>query len=385
MPSSDKILATTQRFNEDHCNLINDIVRNVSPSTAGFSDVLRPIADIGNLQSGERHVIAALRYASPDLSTQHAVEEAEVEDLAYQASIYKRRELFGLVQAVKARHETLDDEDNMLLEKSLLSFAKSGFGRVNAEQSQEWHNTMLEIEKLCTEFNRNIREYEDGLNFTLDELSGISASDLGRFTRAGDGIYYVPIRRNELLTVLRFAPLSDTRMRMQRAWGEHLGENIQLFKQATILRDRNARLLGYGSHAESVIPDRMASSVQWVEQLLQDLAKQLEGIEREELAAIRMKKRQHLSMTLDPGPSIEHIQVEPWDVLYYRRMLEDDLAIDQIKEYFPLVHTYHAMLGLFATYFQIRFEKVSQEDLPEHVWADDVSVCAVWDDGTDSD
>lgn len=386
LPSGETIVTTIQRLNEEHNDLINNIVKNVDSPSANFQNVLKPIADIENSQSGERHVIAALRYASPHLSTQHAVEEAERLDVTYQAMMDERRDLFDLVQAVKTRGDDLDNEDSRLLVKFLLRFTKCGFGKLDAEELQEYLELTSKLEEVCTEFNRNIREYQGGLYFSRDELSGISTSYLAYFKPVENGKLYIPLRRRELLTVLRYASSSDTRKRMQSAWGEHLSENIPLFKQATLLRDRQARLLGYRSHAEAVLSDRMAPSIEWVEKLLDDLARHLAPVGQKELTDVRRKKKQHLSPILKPSAALQDVEVEPWDVLYYRRMLEDDQEIDhnRIKEYFPLIHTFNAMLQLFETYLQLQFEQVSTEESSCHTWNEGVSVWSVWDERSES-
>lgn len=61
----------------EHHRTIDAIVNGVKASDATFFNVLLPIATLENKQSGERATISALRYASPDAETQHAVEGAE--------------------------------------------------------------------------------------------------------------------------------------------------------------------------------------------------------------------------------------------------------------------------------------------------------------------
>lgn len=77
------ILPTAQRLVMEHHRTIDAIVNSVKPSDATFVNVLLPIAKLENKQSGERAIISALRYASPDAETQRAVEEAEKLGLEY--------------------------------------------------------------------------------------------------------------------------------------------------------------------------------------------------------------------------------------------------------------------------------------------------------------
>ncbi|KAK8932403.1 hypothetical protein VCV18_000939 [Metarhizium anisopliae] len=67
----------------EHHRTIDAIANSVKPSDATFVNVLLPIAKLENKQSGERAIISALRYASPDAETQRAVEEAEKLGLEY--------------------------------------------------------------------------------------------------------------------------------------------------------------------------------------------------------------------------------------------------------------------------------------------------------------
>ncbi|OAQ57440.1 peptidase family M3 [Pochonia chlamydosporia 170] len=382
IPNLAHIINIARRHVADHRNVIDTIMTEVTIVTARFSNVMGPIAEVENTQSGEKAVIAALRFAAMEKAMQHAVEEAEKIWLEYNAEVDKNTTLFNLLWAVKGKNEELDSESQRLLNRFLMRYTDCGHGSLDNDGIQEWHSTNQEIEKLCTQFNRNLREFDGntcGIFFTDDELEGIPQYELEDCQIGLDGKRRMPLRWDQYVSVLRFARNSETRKRFQLAWGQRLPENIYLFKRIVLLRHKNARLRGYKTHAASRLPYRMAVSTEWVDSLLEELSVAMiaEGKKRFELIE-RTKTR-----NTPTNDITESHNMKSWDVAYYNRILNEESASvnqEKIMEYFPFHHTFKTLLELFATYLQLRFEKLPAEQLDGHIWCPDVEVWRLWDE-----
>lgn len=166
--------------------------------------------------------------------------------------------------------------------------------------------------------------------------------------------------------------------------------NVEIFKETIVLRDEAARLLGYNSHAEFRLEDKMAKTPKTVNDFLGDLRTKLAPGGQKELKALLDLKKADLKDS--PYTSYEDGKYYLWDHRYYDRvMLERDFSLDQekIAEYFPLDSTILGMLGIFEELFGMVFVKLEGADRDavsptgkgnDIVWHEDVQVFSVWDD-----
>ena len=93
------------------------LVSDVTPEQATFKSVLLPIALDDNKMAIESHIIGFYQAVSTDKALRDASTEAEklLDDFSIESSM--REDVFGLVDAVLQKKETLDAESQRLLEK----------------------------------------------------------------------------------------------------------------------------------------------------------------------------------------------------------------------------------------------------------------------------
>jgi len=166
--------------------------------------------------------------------------------------------------------------------------------------------------------------------------------------------------------------------------------NVQLFREAIILRDEAARILGYPNHATFRIEDKMAKTPKTVDDFLGDLRERLSPGGKTEIGKLQELKKSDLK---DRGQEKEddgHYYL--WDNRFYDTlMLEKQYSLDQeaIAEYFPLETTIRGMLRIFEELFGLAFVEITGADRDklsetgkgdDIVWHPDVQVFSVWDD-----
>jgi len=76
------------------------------------------------------------------------------------------------------------------------------------------------------------------------------------------------------------------RRKMQSAW-TNVPENISRFRQTILLRDENARRIGYANHADYRLGDRMINSIPDVRDMLQDIGESVQPLNEQLLAELR--------------------------------------------------------------------------------------------------
>lgn len=170
-------------------------------------------------------------------------------------------------------------------------------------------------------------------------------------------------------------------------------QNVPLFKEAILLRDEAARLLGYPDHASFRIEEKMAKTPQTVFDFLGDLRTRLTpGGLKEIEHLLELKKKDHEARNL-PFDGNYYL----WDHRFYDRlMVEQEYSIDEnaIAEYFPLKSTVAGMLRIFEQLFGLVFVELTPEDrkrisptgkAEDISWHEDVIIFSVWDDASEGD
>jgi metallopeptidase MepB len=163
--------------------------------------------------------------------------------------------------------------------------------------------------------------------------------------------------------------------------------NVPLLKDAVVLRDEAARLLGYPNHAAFVLEDRMAHDVATVNSFLSDLRSKLKQKGAAEASHLGELKKADVNAKNDSSDS----NVFYWDKAYYERILiQNEYNVDQrkVSEYFPLQHTVAAMLQVYEELFGMVFVELKGAERDalsptgkggDIVWHEDVIMFSVWD------
>ena len=165
---------------------------------------------------------------------------------------------------------------------------------------------------------------------------------------------------------------------------------MPLFREAIVLRDEAARLLGYPDHASFEIEDKMAKTPKKVLGFLRNLRTQLTPSGVKEIEHLKDLKKEDLkSRGLELSYDGNYYL---WDhPFYHRLMVENEYSIEEqkIAEYFSLLPTIEGMLKIFGDLFGLLFfliEGVERDKISETgkgtdiVWHEDVKVFSVWDD-----
>lgn len=365
-----EIVPTIKRLLASESSLLDSLTTTIPPSEATYANVILPIQQSQDATQGAAGVYAMLRYSGPDASTQAAVAEAQRLWAEAGAEQVKRRDVYALVQAVRDQNEDLDGEGRRVLEDMWLEFRHAGHGALDQEGVGTYLARRTRIEELKREFQANLAKDHGGLWFEEEELSGVPEAECSRWRREA-GRVFVKLDRAGYDAVLSRADDPATRKRMHLAYEDRLRENVPLYKEMLLLRDENARVLGYDDHAALRIRRRTAPSTVWVGEFLARLSEQLLPHGKKEVAQLAALKKRH---TGEEG-------IMAWDYYYYARLLEEEAAVDQdlVSEYFPLRHTLQAMLDLFRAFLGLEFAPVPRGELEGKIWAEEVEVWAVWE------
>lgn len=382
MLAVDEVVPTMQRIILDREAVRNLVASKVTPETATFDNVIQPWLEDEDRNQGIEAVIDMYRYAGPDQQSRDAAEEATKLMAECTARLALRRDLYLLIKAVADNDDFPNEECKKAVRDMLREFTNVGHGKLSSDQIDTLLGTRKEIDRLCQVFNRNLRENTEGAWFTPLELQGVSLEEIQRLTdKDKDHVFMDFGKRADRLLVLRHAHCPVTRKKLYIGNEQKLSENSALFKNVVLLRDDNARILGFKSYAEFKLQERIATSTEWVDDMLMRMREQLLPIGQGVMEELKALKRTHLATDPHPGDD----EIFPWDFHYYMRMLQEDKRVDQelISEYFPLHNTVLRMLGLFESFLQLRFLPVAPRELAGRTWHDNVEAWSVWDNRTE--
>ncbi len=301
---------------------------------------------------------------------------------AHYDQIEMNKTLFDRIQKVYANRDRLglDAEDQRLLSETHKSFVRSGVNlpderkkrlkAINkrlATLSQQFDDNLLAE---TNDFDLYVTEEKD-LGDLPDNFKEAAAEEAKKRGHASGWSF--TLQRPSMYPFLDYSPNRAMRKKIldgyaQRANNDNEHDNKAVIEEMVRLRTERAQLLGYASHAEYVLADRMAERPQRVYDLLDKIWKPaLETAERDrDLLAARMKA-DGIDGTF--GAS---------DWRYYVRKIREEkynFDEDQTRPYFEANAVRDGALALATRLFGLSFKK--RDDIA--TWHEDQQVYEVLD------
>lgn len=371
----------------------------VTPEAATFSNALLPLAQDENIMALESHILGFYQSVSSDSKLRDASSEAEklLDDFSIETSM--REDLYRLVDAAlrkvdaDGRDKDLDPESRRLLEKEHKDYIRNGLGLPAGPTRDRFKEIKKRLSQLSIEFQKILNEENGGLWFTSEELNGVPEDVLSRLQKGEEGSenqgkLRLSFKYPDLFPTLKYATNVHTRRSLLIANENKCNQNVPLFKEAMVLRDEAARLLGYPNHAAFRIEDKMAKTPETVDTFLGGLRSKLADGGLSEIEVLKKLKKEDVESRGEKFDGHYYL----WDHRFYDRlMLERQYSLDhqEIAEYFPLQTTIRGMLEIFEELFGLVFVEITGEERDkvtptgkgdDIVWHEDVQVFSVWDE-----
>ncbi|KAI0161064.1 Metalloprotease [Hypoxylon sp. FL1284] len=398
--TKESIVSDAKAVCDNTRSLLDKIVAEVSADKATFASTLAPLAEDENQSQLSTRILGFYQYVSANADLRNASTEAETLMDEFGIECNMREDVYKLVdaafQAQKSKEPNLDAESLRLLEKERKGYIRYGLGIPQGPQRDRFKEIKKRLSQIGIEFQKNLNEENEGLWFTKEELDGVPDDVVGgleKGTGENEGKLKLSFKYPDLFPTLKFAKNPDTRRKVFVANENKINQNVPLFREAVLLRDEAARLLGYPNHAAFRIEEKMAKEPATVTTFLSDLRTRLtEGGKKETAHLLELKKKDEESRGLKPDGNYYL-----WDHRFYDRMMvEQEYSIDETKiaEYFPLQSTVRSMLRIFEELFGLVFieldpserKRLSPTGKAEDIaWHEDVILFSVWDDSSEGD
>lgn len=390
--------ATTQTLIDDAKRLIessrkvqDEVVGKVTSETASFGSVVKPLAQDENVMALESHILCFYQAVSTEQQLRDASSKAEELMDEFFIETAMREDVFRLVDAALKKDEKLDPESRRLLEKEHKDYIRNGLGLPAGPERDRFKEIKKRLSLISIEFQKNLNEENGGLWFTREELDGVPEDVLAGLKKGegeNEGKLRLTFKYPDLFPTMKYAKNADVRKQVMIANENKCNQNVPLFREAILLRDEAARLLGYPSHATFRLEDKMAKTPETVTNFLGDLRSRLAAGGQKEIQQLLDLKKADVEAR---GESFDN-GYYLWDHRFYDRlMLEKYYSLDQqqIAEYFPLQTSISGMLKIFEELFGLEFVEITGDDRAQVaptgkgediVWHEDVQIFSVWDD-----
>ncbi len=256
----------------------------------------------------------------------------------------------------------LTSEQRMLLEKKYKGFSRNG-ANLNAGDKEKLRAIDKEMSSLKLKYNENILAETNAYEMLLTDEAQLAGLPDGEREAAakmakqkGKEGWLVTLANPSFIPFMKYSENRDLRKQLAIASGARSFQQNEYNNEANVLRiaklrHQRANLLGYATHADYVLEERMAGSPLKVKAFLNDLlmkAKPFAEKEAKEVAAFAKE--------LD---GLE--QLEKWDFSYYAEKLRNKLFNfdDQVlKPYFKLENVVDGAFQVAGKLFGLTFTEV---------------------------
>lgn len=338
-----------------------DAAAKVPKDQATFETVIQPIANVWAALSAPSEYCTFPRHMSPIESVREASSVAAKELSALFVELSMRQEVYESVLAVsenKKNVESLQPEQVRYLERLIRDYRRNGL-HLEADKRTEIQKIQEEISSLAIQFSKNLTEEKTKFNFTLEELKGLSEDFLSGLSKTPEGLYTVTLSYPHYFGCMKKAVNPETRQKLEKAFQSRgIEVNTPLLQRILVLRQRQAEILNYPTHAHYISEIRMAKSPERIAEFLNSLNEKLTPLakaELEEMLALKKKDCETHGFTFDN-------RINGWDFRYYANKIEEtryQVDNDALKQYFPLATVTNGLFAIYQRLFGLRFEPVA--------------------------
>lgn len=335
---------------------IQAIIKQSAP--ADFINTIEALERSGALLGRVGDVFWNLTSSDTNDEIQALELELSAQSASHRAAIYANPDLFARVKAVVESKPELDVEQTQLLNETFQSFVRAG-ADLSEDARLRVGEIAGELATLSTQFGQNVLQDTNSFELILEageDIAGLPdfVLDVAKAeaeSRGHSGKYAFTISRSSITPFLQYADKRELREKMYRAYtacGQAGADNHGIASEMVRLRNERASLLGYASHADFMLDDRMAKTPGAVRDLLDQVWEPSQRKVRKEAEDLQAR------IQADGG----NFSLEAWDWWYYTEKVRKerfDLDEEAVKPYFKLENVRDGAFDVANKLYGIRF------------------------------
>ncbi len=348
---------------------VETITNNAAPPT--FENTIEALEQSGKKLNRVASVFFNLLNAETNEEMQKLALEISPMLSEYQNDVLLNTPLFERIAHVWEHRSalSLSAEEERLLEKTYKQFARNG-AALNDEQKQQLREIGKELSQATITFGENVLKETNAFLMEITneaDLEGLPASaiEAAKMTakqKDKPNSWVFTLQYPSYMPFMTYSKNRVLREKLYRAFAARCFQGNEFDNQAIIrkivqLRHRRAVLLGYASHADFVLEERMAESSQKVNDFLEELLAYGKPAAERELAELR-----DFAKELDGLETLQR-----WDYAYYAeklKMKKFNIDDELLKPYFQLEKVIEGVFGVANRLYGLQFAQ--RDDIPTY-------------------
>ncbi|MEK6154405.1 M3 family metallopeptidase [Flavobacteriaceae bacterium 3-367] len=339
-----------------------------TPSEPTFANTIEALEYTGQQLDRISSIFFNLNSAETNTEIQQIAQDVSPLLSEFSNDITLNEKLFARVKAVYDVREQLQlsTEQRTLLEKKYKNFSRNG-ANLPKDKKTQLRKIDAELAKLKLKFGEHVLAETNAYEMLLtkqEDLDGLpegvkeAAVQLAR-SRDKSGWLFT-LDYPSYIPFMKYAKKRELRKKLALAFGSKgfkgdALDNTENVLRIAKLRHERANILGYATHADFVLEERMAETPQKVLAFLNEL------LEKAKPAAEReFRELEEFARELD---AIDHL--EKWDNAYYSEKLKQkrfNLDDEILKPYFKLEQVIDGVFTVANKLFGLEFQEVFDID-----------------------
>lgn len=339
-----------------------------NPEAASFENTIEALSFSGDMLERATSIFFNLHSAETNDEIQKIAMEVSPLLSEFGNDVRLNAELFERVKAVYNNKESLNltEEQKTLLDKKYKSFSRNG-ANLPEDKKNRLREIDKELSKLSLEFGENVLAETNNFQLHITDEKDLAGLPEGAIEAAREMAmtlekegWVFTLDYPSYVPFMTYADNRELRKKLAIAFGAKGFQNNEFDNQETVLkivklRHERANLLGYKSHADFVLEERMAESPEKVKVFLQDLLAKAQPAAQKEFAELSA-----FAKNLD---GLEHL--EKWDGAYYSEKLKQklfNLDDEKLKPYFKLENVLNGAFTIAGKLYGLKFDEVQDID-----------------------
>jgi len=338
---------------EEAIKIAKSNIAKIKSNTAApdFENTIVALEAASELPERISGIYSNLEVANADEALQGLAKEIYPKLTAFTSDISLDEDIFKRVKAVYDKRDSLNlnKEQLRLLEKTYLAFTRNG-ALLNATDKETLRQIDQELSVLGPKFSENVLKATNAFEMVLDKKEDVEGIPEGILEGAAamaeakghKGKWLFTLSIPSYLPFMTYAKNRALREKMWRAYSARAYKG-DFDNQGTVLkivqlRDRRAKLLGFKTHADFVLAERMAQNPQTVNEFLHKLLKASKEAGKKDLAEVTEFAKKIDGVT----------DIKPWDFAYYSEKLKEEKYAFNEEDLRPYFQLEKVVDGVFA-------------------------------------
>lgn len=352
---------------EQQSNEIDSIANNTDAPT--FENTIVALDNSGEILSRVSRVFSGVKGAENNDTLQAIAEEMSPLLSEHSDNIYLNDKLFERINTLHkdSANLGLNTEQYRLLDMYYKNFVRSGI-MLNDEQKDQLREINKELSALTLNFGSNLLKETNAFTLVIDKEEDLAGLPQGVISAAAEvakekdmeGKWVFTLHKPSWLPFLQYANNRDLREKLYKAMytrGDNDNEfdNKKNINKIVNLRIQKANMLGYDTHADFVMEERMAKTSDNVYKLLNDVWEYAVPQAKKEAAELQA------IIDADGGD----FKLQSWDWWYYTEKLREQkyaLNEEELKPYFKMENVREGVFTTANKLYGLNFTKL--ENVP---------------------